>query len=347
MNKNIEILTKNGIKEINEESLFIIAEVGNQFGGDFDKAMALCKAASEAGADAVKFIFWFPDEIMIDKGQTYSYATLDGPKVESMFDILNRLRLDFKQWEEIKMYCDRLGIIFMATVNSPSGIDWTENLELPILKLSTWDWNFMDLWTWAAKTGLPTIADMGAVTEEEVKRNVGWFQEERNSNLILMHCFHTNLPIQRNMRAIEFYDGLRGYSANDRNDDLDILAVGLGASALEKRLTLNRMSGVLHDAISQEPYEFQFYVAKMREMKVSLGQYGIHPSDNDLAERKKWFRRIVADCPIHKGETVLRPILEAVRGETGISPERIWDFVGKVATREIRRNDDIREEDFQ
>jgi sialic acid synthase SpsE len=351
MNKEIEIYTNQGIKKINQDSLFIIAEVGNQFGGSLEKAKHLAKIAKDAGADAVKYIFWFPDEIMADKDLMYSYETIDGLKTENMFELLVKLQLPFNEWMEVKEYCDDIGIIMMSTVNSPTGFQWAMDLSLPILKLSSWDYNFTDLWQWCARTYLPTIADLSPVTEEELQRNINIFREEKNYNLIFLHCFHTQDYKQFNMNTIEYirdkYDCLVGYSPAGRDDITDIMSVTLGACILEKRLTLSTSNGVLHDSVSKTPEEFKEYILLMRKVKEMVGQSHFKPSDNDWLERKKWFRRIVADTGIAKGEVITRNMLEAKRGETNISPEKIWDFTGKKATRDIKKNEDINYADVE
>lgn len=349
-NKQIEILTPNGIKTITQDKLFIIAEVGNQFDGKLEKALRLCDAAKEAGADAVKFIFWFPDEILADKNLMYKYDTLVGTNQEVLFDLLNRLRLTLGEWVEVKAYCDHIDIIMTATVLSPSGIDWAgeDGLCLPMIKLSSWDWNFYDLWDWAGNTQLPLIIDTAPVTLKEFDRNMKLLKDSRNGDVVLLHCVHTKVPEQINLMSIPFmakrYDCLVGYSAPDLADDLDMVAVGLGACVIEKRLTLDRGGGVLHDAVSKEPDEFKTYVDKMKLLKTQLGVCDWKVSDNDLLERKKWFRRIVADEDIPEGDAILRPMLEAKRGETGLSPFEMWNIVGKIAKRNIKRNDDIKPE---
>lgn len=338
-------MTSQGIKTITANNLFIIAEVGNQFGGSKQTALNLCKVAADAGADAVKFIFWFPDEILADKKQMYSYLTAEGTITEPMFDMLDRLRLPIQDWWEVQEECNRLGIIFFATVNSPSGQEWAEvALNIPIIKLSSWDYFFTDLFKWAGKTQKPVIVDTGQVYEDELDMHMKLLGD----NLILMHCPHAKMVSQENLLSIPYmarrYGCLVGYSSTDYSDDFDIAAIGLGACAIEKRLTLSRQGGILHDAISKEPGEFKEYVKRMREIKSTLGIYGIKPSDNDLEQRKLWFRRIVADEDINKGDIILRPMLEAKRGFTGISPDHIWEFVGKKATRDIRRNEDVKYE---
>jgi len=333
--------------QITNESLFIIAEVGNQFNGDVETAKQLIDAAKDAGADAVKFIFWFPDELMADKKLYYEYDVGEGiTKSEPMFDLLNSFRLEAGEWREVRDYALKKRILFMSTINSPSGIDLDDFLMMDAVKISSWDYNFPDLWGWIASQFKPLFIDTGPVTEEEIEQRIETLKEvNKNPDIVLLHCFHTQRPEAMNMMAIPYmaerFDCLVGYSSTDYNDETDITAVSLGACVLEKRLTLSRKGGVLHDAISKEPDEFKAYVEKMHAVKASLGQRAVIPSSEDLEGRKKWFRRIVADTGIRKGETITRNMLEAKRGETGESPEHIWDYVGKVASRDIERNETI------
>lgn len=330
------------MREINQESLFILAEVGNQFAGDLETAKRLALAAKYAGADAVKYIFWFPDEIMAEDRE-YSYDN----KTESMMALLNRLRLTIHEWFEVKQYCDNHNIIMLTTVNSWSAYQWVLDLGLPAIKISSWDYNYPDLWRWCARTMLPCIADVGASTEAEMDRNVAIFNEERNRELMFVQCFHTGLYDQINMLNMPYigkrYDCLTGYSAAGRDDYLDALSIGLGGCVLEKRLTLSRSGGVLHDSVSKEPDEFKEYVDTMRNLKKAMGKEALLMSDNDWAERKKWARRVVTDVAIAKGDNITRDMLECKRGETGYQPDRIWDMVGKTANKDMPRNYDIGE----
>ena len=331
--------------QVSSDRLFIIAEVGNQFAGDVSTSKRLIDVASEAGADAVKFIFWFPDEILADKELKYTYEINGGNRTEPMYDLLDRLRLTEGQWIEVRDYAAYKNINFMSTVISPSGVDLASLLDLDAVKISSWDYNFLDLWKWCAGLDRPIFVDIGPCTQDELKRNLSLLKDYGSSDVCVLHCFHTRDPLFKNMASIQYIRGNLGYpagfSSTDYNDDDDITAVAMGAVVLEKRLTLSRKGGVLHDAISKEPEEFKDYVKKMRGIKESIGKWGIFPSPQDLEQRKKWFRRVVADCDIKQGDSITRGLLEAKRGEWGISPEYIWEFVGKRALRDIRKNEDM------
>src|SRR3989442_3802408 len=126
--------------------IFIIAEAGVTCNYDIKITRELIDVVRETKADAIKFIFWFPDEIMSDTSISYSYETIDGTKTENMHEMLNKLRFSFDQWCAIKEYADKQEVILFSTVNSPSGIEYGERLGLEAYKLSSWDYNYFPLW---------------------------------------------------------------------------------------------------------------------------------------------------------------------------------------------------------
>lgn len=349
-----------GDKVIGGDDLFIVAEVGNQFHGDLETSKRLVDTCVNAGADMIKFIFWFPDEIFTEQGLKDVTVTYDawesaGPwtlkeyKTEPIGDVIGRLQMDINDWWELRGYCLEKNMLMMSTINCSSGIDLDRYINLDALKIDSWGWNFPDLWRWCLQQHKPVFADCGPVSFKEIAKNVNLTKEEFNEELVLMHCVHTPRHEAFNMRTIPYlkekFGCPVGYASANNNDDTDIMAVALGADVLEKRITLDRCGGEIHDAISKEPTEFEEYVKQMRKLKASVGKFAVVPSREDLTARKKWFRRIVADMDIFKGETIRRDMLEAKRGETGVSPEFMWDFVGKKATRDIKKNESIGEDD--
>ncbi len=335
-------------KVIGGKDLFIIAEVGNQFHGNLETSMKLVDVCLDAGADMIKFIYWVPDEIFTEqalKDVTVTYEIENGEKTEPIGDILDRLQMPYNDWWELRGYCLEKNMLMMASINCPSGIDLDRYINLDALKIDSWAWNFPDLWRWCLQQGKPVFADCGPVTLKEIAQNVQLTKEECNDQFVLMHCFHTPRYEAFNMRTIPYlkekFGFPVGYASTDFNDETDIMAVALGADVLEKRITLDRCGGELHDAISKEPDEFKEYVETMRKLKTAVGEFNVIPSKEDLIARKKWFRRLVADTDIYKGETIRRDMMEAKRGETGINSDRMWEFVGGTATRNIKHDEDI------
>jgi sialic acid synthase SpsE len=328
---------------------FVVAEAGVTCNYDMAIAKELIDVVGASGADAIKFIFWFPDEIMSDRTIEYAYDTVDGRRAENMFEMLSKLRFTLDQWHELKAYADTRGVVLFSTVNSPSGVDWAEAIGLDAYKLSSWDFNYFPLWRRIAALGKPMIIDTGPVTTLEIAKVLQLMHDAGNDQCVLVHCFHTDDPREMNMRAIPYmqrtFDCLVGFSSTDTRDETDIMAVTLGAHLVEKRLTLSRSLPGHHHVLSKEPREFEAYVRMIRAVAEARGTYSVRPSAPDLVERKKWFRHLVANCDIAAGTTLTAGMLEGKRGESGVSPEYLDWFVGRTARRALRRDEAIARED--
>lgn len=327
------------------EPTFIMAECGVTCNYDMTVAKSLIDVVHDSGADAIKFIFWFPDEIMSDRTINYEYETVGGMQTENMYDMLNALRFTLDQWRELKAYADERHVIMFCTVNSPSGIEYAEAVGLEAYKLSSWDYNYFPLWRRIAALGKPMFIDTGPVRPLEVAKVLQLMRDEGNDQCVLVHCFHTSDPREMNMRTIPYmrqaFDCLVGFSSKDQHDETDIVAVTLGAHVLEKRLTLDRRLPGHHHVLSKEPKEFAQYVATIRAVESALGVFDLQPSEADLEERKKWFRHVVANREIARGTTLTEDMLEGKRPECGVSPEYLRFFVGRQTRRDLRCNEAI------
>jgi len=322
--------------------LFIVAECGVTCNYDMKIAKELIDVVQESGADAIKFIFWFPEEIMSDKTITYEYETVNGCKSENMFEMLDKLRFSIEQWQEIKAYADEKNVIFFSTVNSPSGIIYAEKLGLEAYKLSSWDTNYEPLLRRIAEIGKPMILDTGPINVLELAKYMQIMKDAGNDQSIIVHCFHTEIPVEMNMRSIPYikkaFNTLVGYSATDYRDEQDIIAVSLGAVFLEKRLTMSRSFPGHHHVLSKEPDEFRRYVQVIRDVHTSLGAYDLIPSPGDLKARRQYFRHLVANRDISLGTVLKEDMLEGKRPGKGISPEYAKFFIGRRTKRKLKYN---------
>lgn len=327
------------------QRLFITAECGVTCNYDLNIAKALIDVVRNSGADAIKFIFWFPEEIMSDRTIAYEYDTLEGRRSENMFEMLSGLRFSLEQWLQLKAYADAQGVIMFCTVNSPSGIVWAEAIGLDAYKLSSWDFNYLPLWRRIAALGKPMIIDTGPVNAFEVAKVLNVMREEGNEQSLLVHCYHTDVAGEMNMRSIPFmrtaFDTLVGFSSTDQQDEADIVAVSLGAVLIEKRLTLDRGLPGHHHVLSKQPDEFTNYVGMIRSVQESLGTLALKPSAGDLSEKKRWFRHLVATRDIEAGTVLTEDMLDGKRPEAGVSPEHLPMFVGRRLRRALKYNESV------
>jgi sialic acid synthase SpsE len=342
MKKEIEICDR---RIGSSHPILITAEVGVTHNGDIEKAKELVDVVNESGADAAKFIFWFREELMSDKNITYSYNTEHGKVTENMYDMMKNYKFSLDEWRELKRYSDERNTILFSTAPTMNAIQWAEEVGLEAYKLSSWDFNHHPLWRKIASIGKPMLIDTGPVKTLDVAKVMSIMKEEENDKSVLVHCFHTDNHEEMNMRSLpymqEAFRTLVGYSSKDQNTETDIIAVTLGVSYLEKRLTLDRDLPGHHQVLSLEPDEFDEYVDMIRNVRKALGVKDLRPSAADLEERERWFRRIVADEDIPEGTTLTADMLEGKRPGTGISPEYMNFFIGRTVKRDIEYNEAI------
>ncbi|SDH15059.1 N-acetylneuraminate synthase family protein [Roseospirillum parvum] len=329
---------------------YLIVEVGTTCLGDIDHALALVEAGAAAGVDAVKFQVIDPDQIS-DPAVTYTYRSGGETFEANMKEMFSRLAFSEAEWQRIADHCAAHGVHFFATVDYPAGVDLLDRLGAPAHKLGAWDATYKELIEKVGATGKPTFVDLGPATEQEVAQMAQWFQEAGGSSLIFLHDYHTSEPSQMNMRAVQFLDQTYpwpvGYSSPGLDHDLDFLALGLGATCLEKRLILSRQQRAFHADESLEPDELKDWVARIRRAEASLGTVAIRPSDKDLADARKYYRSLCTLTEVKAGEAFTADNLGAKRPADGLAPARLTEFLGRRAARDLPLNTLIGETDAE
>ena len=329
------------------QPIFIAAEVGTTCNGDAKTAKKLIDAAKRAGMDAVKFQIIDPEDMIADKSITYTYKRYSGEVVtEKLYDMFQRYVMTPKQWAEIAAYAKKRGIIMFATPDSDAGIALMESLNMPAYKVSTWDCNFYPFLRKIARIGKPVIIDLGASELDEISRVVNAFKKEKNEDLILLHCFHTQRFEEMNLRTIEYLRDTLGYfsgfSAPDTNNALDYATLAYEPVYIEKRLTLDRKDPNHHHLHALEPDEMKAYVRTIRELERSLGSHANVPTSADRKMRQQYFRSIVAKRAIKKGETLTQKNIACRRPFIGgVDPMYLDAFIGRKATKDLKENQQI------
>jgi sialic acid synthase SpsE len=325
-----------------EQPIFISAEIGVTCNYEMDRAKKLIDIVAKAGADAVKMAFHVPEDLLSDHSVRYKYPTVNGEREENMFEMFNYLRFSFDEWQEIKEYADSKNLILFCSL-AGGGIKWAEELNLQLHKLGAWDLLDAKQFKYLRESGKPLVIDVGTINEEEM----GWMLKQLGDlPVVLLHEYHTQDFSQMNIKAVKYiaerFDVQVGFSSPDSYDVNDFLSISLGATALEKRLTLSHAAEGHHHVISKEPDDFIEYVKQVRQAEIALGNKIIKPSDCDLKERDRFFKRVVASKPIVKGETLTEDNTACRRPEiNGISSRYYFDLMGTISDKNYNENDPI------
>jgi N-acetylneuraminate synthase len=271
-------------------SLYLIAEVGINHNGSLDLAKQLILAAHEAGFDAVKF-----QKRTIDK--VYTKEMLDSPR-ESPWGTTQRAQkegLEFSraQYEEIDRYCKALGIAWSASAWDLDSQAFLRSFNVPFNKVASPMLGHKPLLREIAGEQKKTFISTGMSTLEELDEVVNMFRRA-NCPFELMHC-NSTYPMRdedANLLCIsmlrERYKCDVGYSGHEVSlIKVCVAAVALGATSIERHITLDRAMYGSDQAASVETHALRNFVETVRAIPLVLGSGRKTVGERELPIRKK------------------------------------------------------------
>jgi len=326
-------------------SIYIIAEAGDNHNGSFDLAVRLVDAAVAAGADCVKFQTFKTEESISKHAPKAAYQKETTGNKESQFEMVKKLELPFGDFIKLNQYCIENKIQFLSSPFDLPSIAFLSTLDLPFWKIPSGEITNLPYLIAIAKTQKPVIMSTGMGEIEEIQMAIDILCAHGTPKITLLHC-NTEYPtpfedVNLNaMRTMKERFGLDvGYSDHTTGIEVPIAAAALGATVIEKHLTLDRhMEGPDHRA-SLEPEALSAMVASIRNIEKALGT-GIKtasPSEQkniDIARKSLVARRYIA-----KGELLSEENITTKRPGSGISPMRFFDVLGSRAKRDFEEDE--------
>jgi len=265
---------KVGKKFIGEdEPVYIIAEIGINHNGSIALAKKLIDGAVFAGCDAVKFQKRTP-ELCVPKDQWYIERDTPWGRI-TYIEYRRKIEFGFEEFFEIDSYCKEKGIDWFASPWDENAVDFLEKFKPVILKLSSASLTDHSLLKKVRATGRPIILSTGMATMEEVEDAVQILGTE---NLMIAQSTSTypcNVE-ELNLRVIQIYKekftGVPiGYSGHETGLAPTIAAVALGASFVERHVTLDRAMWGTDQAASVEINGMLKLVQDIRDIEKALG----------------------------------------------------------------------------
>ena len=320
----------------------IIAEAGVNHNGDLDLAKQLIDAAAEAGADLVKFQTFSAERLVTQGAPKADYQTRTTGQSESQFAMLRRLELFHEMHEALMAHCRERGIGFFSTGFDTESLDYLDSLGAERFKVPSGEITNLPYLRHIGGFGKPVILSTGMATLGEIEEALAALEAAGTprTRITVLHC-NTEYPTPMadvNLRAMnsirDAFGVAVGYSDHTPGIEVPIGAVALGATVIEKHLTLDRnLPGPDHKA-SLEPGELAAMVRAIRNIEQALGDGIKRPSPSEAGNRPIARKSLVAAGPIRAGETFTPENVTAKRPGTGISPMRWDEVMGRAATRD-------------
>ena len=325
-------------------SVFIIAEAGVNHNGSVDLAKQLIDVAVDSGADAVKFQTFKAENLVSKNAQKADYQKQTTDESESQFEMIKRLELDVATHKKLIKYCNEKGIMFLSTPFDSDSINLLNELNLKIFKIPSGE-----------ITNLPYLRHIGSLVKQVIlSTGMSTLQEvddaltilvdagTKKENITVLHANtmyptpmeDVNLNAMQTMRQ-EFNVAV-GYSDHTLGIEVDIAAVTMGASIIEKHFTLDKaMKGPDHKA-SLDPAELKAMVTSIRNVENALGDGIKLPSRSEQPNMVVARKSILASQVIKKGDTLTEENIVIKRPGNGMSPMKWDEVVGSVAIKDYQ-----------
>lgn len=325
-----------------EHPPLVIAEIGINHEGNFDKAIQMVDDAVGAGCECVKFQAHVIDDEMIPNDVVPGNAT------ESIWEIMSRCALSEEEDARLKAYVEQKGAIFLSTPFSRAAAVRLEKMGVAAYKIGSGECNNYPLVEHIARYGKPIILSTGMNDVDTVRPSVEIMRRHRVP-FALLHCTSMYPTPYEKVRlgamqqlAEAFPDAVVGLSDHTTTIYACLGAVALGASILERHFTSSRDWPGPDVPISMTPPELRELVEGSKAIHACLGgRKEILPEEQPTIDFA--YASVVAIRDIAPGETISESNIWVKRPGTGeILAKDYRSILGRSAARAITKNEQLK-----
>lgn len=341
MNKNNEIKI-DGRTISSTTSPYIIAEVSANHNGNIETAFEIIREAKLAGANAVKLQTYLPSTITLDSDLP-DFKIKEGLWAgKTLYQLYESAYTPWEWHAPLFDYAKKLDVTIFSSPFDKTAVDLLEDLNTPAYKIASFEAVDIPLIRYVASTGKPMIISTGMADSDEIEEAICAAKEGGCQELAILHCVsgYPASPCEYNLQTMidmsERYGLLVGLSDHTLTNTTAITSVALGASIIEKHVTLDRKGGGPDDSFSLEPSELKSLCHDINTAWKALGkvEYKRKPSEKGNAI----FRRSLY-CVKHisSGEVITSDHVKSIRPGFGVAPKFYDEIVGGKASKDIER----------
>jgi len=323
---------------------FIIAEMSGNHNQSLAYALDIVDAVAEAGAHALKLQTYTADTMTLDLSEGEFF--ISDPKSlwqgASLYSLYQKAHTPWEWHEPIFRRCRERGLIAFSTPFDATAVEFLERLDVPCFKIASFENTDLPLIKKAAATGKPLIVSTGMATLAEVEEAVRAARDAGCRDLVLLKCTssYPASPASSNLLTIPYLQSAFacevGLSDHTLGIGAAVAATALGATVIEKHVTLSRDKGGVDAAFSLEPAELRQLVDETHAAWQARGAVAFGPTREEAGSLV--FRRSLYVCEdLQAGATLTARNLRAIRPGRGLPPKYIDQLLGKRVARAVRR----------
>ncbi|MGI9426390.1 MAG: pseudaminic acid synthase [Hyphomicrobiaceae bacterium] len=321
---------------------YIVAELSGNHNGDINRALELIDLAAQAGAHAVKLQTYTADTITIDHpGPDFLIegGLWDGRR---LYELYEQAHTPWDWHEALFAHARSRNITIFSTPFDHSAVDMLERLDAPAYKIASFEAVDLPLIRYVAATGKPMIISTGLTSIGEISDAVNAARTSGCKEMALLHCVsaYPAPASEMNLRTIDHiastFKVVAGLSDHTLGTTVASAAVALGASIIEKHVTIRRSDGGPDAAFSLEPDELAQLVENCGTAHEALGEISF---DRQKAEggNLRFRRSLYAVSDIAEREALTADSVRSIRPGFGLAPKHLDTVIGKKARRPIAR----------
>ena len=340
---------------INQDAAcLIIAEIGLNHNGNYELAKKSIIAAAKAGADAVKFQNFLTEDFLSDRSILHTYKVGDKEIIEPLFDICKRSEFKLEWMSDLIHTCDELGIIFLSTPTSESGVDDLIKHGVKYIKNGSDYLSHLPLLEYMASTDATIIISTGMAYQEEIDDavNVILSIQPDKSKLIILHCTssYPTSPENVNLNKIktlqERYQVPIGFSDHTEGWESAVQAVTLGAKVLEKHFTLDKNFIGPDHWFSSDYDEFKILVKEVRLAESRMGESLLKPANSEINLSKQWKLGLVWAKNVKAGFNITAQDIAIRKPAAELRPKDLNLVIGSQTLRNCKKGESVLRADY-
>ncbi len=327
---------------------FIVAEMSANHLGSLDRALRIIQAAAVAGADAIKLQTWKKDTMVLDR----AYRLESGPWAGRLLHELYAEAYTPWEWHaELYAAARDLNLVPFSSVFDKDSVDFLETLGCPIYKIASFEILDLPLIRYAASKGKPMMISTGMASKDEILEAQRAAKGGGCTDLTTLKCTSA-YPARiedadlSGMMALGYnYCSKIGLSDHSLGSLVAIAATALGASVIEKHLTLRRADGGPDAKFSMEPEEFAEMVKSCRQVSDAISPRtgkGDSEAESEPLRRSVYWARDQAP-----GDGIYGLSFATARPGHGIRPSQMHELIGKRLKVAVSRGTPVRLDQFE
>ena len=333
-----------------QNRVYIIAEMSANHCGDKELAKKIIKKAKEIGADAVKIQTYTADTITIDCDKDIFMTKFDSLWAgQTLYNLYHKAYTPWEWQGELKAYADEIGIDFFSTPFDYTAVDFLESINVPMYKIASFEAIDYPLIKYAARHKKPMIISVGISSYDEIQGAIDACKSVGNNDITILKCTSAYPAKVEDMNLLTIKDmyekfapqGVKiGLSDHSMSIVPPVTAVALGATVIEKHLTLDRRLGGEDSGFSLNADEFAAMIKAVRETEKALGKVDYSINENN----RKFARSLFVVKDIKKGEKFTPENIRSIRPSNGLHPKFYEEILGKTAACDLEFGTPLKEE---